>query len=314
MSASDSFLERYKYFKGVLSPVWLLKSKQELHFARDILNDFEVDPQKVHHSDLQWAKTLYASAFHPDTKEINPMVGRMSFQIPGNTVSTALMLTFYRTPLQLVTTQWINQSFMAFCNYTNRNAQSSLTTGQIMTAYLSATGTAVAVSYKLSQIAKKSSYPLASKFVPFFAVCAGNVVNVPLMRQQDLLKGITVNDADGNILGESRLLGCMCLMQVVVTRISAAIPIMVFPTLAMSAIQKKFSKHGLVFEKVLDRPLRIFLEASLIGICTYLVLPIAVALFPQHSNISIDKLESNLRSKIRAEQPTLTRVYYNKGL
>ena len=314
MSSSDSFFERYKYFKGVLSPVWLLKSKQELHFARDILEDFAKNPQTVHHSDLHWARTLYASAFHPDTKEMNPIVGRMSFQIPGNTIVTALMLTFYRTPLQLVTTQWINQSFMAFCNYTNRNAQSSLTTGQIITAYLSATGTAVAVSYKLSQIAKRSSYPLASKFVPFFAVCAGNIVNVPLMRQQDLLKGITVNDTGGKILGESRLLGCMCLMQVVATRISAAIPIMVFPTLAMSAIQKQFSKRGLVLEKVLDRSLSIFLEASLIGICTYFVLPVAVALFPQHSTIKIDRLESSLQSKIRTDQPFLTHVHYNKGL
>ena len=314
MSSSEFFVERYRYFKDVLNPVWLFKSKQELHFARDLLKIHENNPQKVHPSDLKWAQTLYASAFHPDTKEINPIVGRMSFQIPGNTIVTALMLTYYRTPMQLLTTQWANQSFMAFSNYTNRNAQSSLTTGQIAAAYLSATGTAVAVSYKLSQVAKRSSNPLASKFVPFFAVCAGNVVNVPLMRQQDILTGITVNDAEGRTLGESRLLGCMCLMQVVASRIAVAIPIMVFPTLAMNAFQKQISKRGKVFEKVFDRPLIIIMESSLIGVCTYFVLPLAVAIFPQYSTVKVDMLERSLQTKMKTENPGLTHVHYNKGL
>ena len=127
----STFSQRYQYFKEVLHPIWLFKSKQELQLAKDIVHDPTVPNQKISQDDIKWAKTLYASAYHPDTKEVNPLLGRMSFQIPGNTFVTALMLTFYKTPLQLFTTQWINQSFMAYCNYTNRNAQSSLTNSQI---------------------------------------------------------------------------------------------------------------------------------------------------------------------------------------
>lgn len=186
---STSFRERYQYYREVLNPIWLVKGKYELQFAKDVVHDPTVPNKKITKDDIKYAKTLYASAFHPDTKEVNPIVGRMSFQIPGNTIVTAMMLTFYKTPLQLFTTQWINQSFMAYCNYTNRNAQSSLTNSEILLSYVSATGTAVGASFYLSHLAKNSKHPLAAKFVPFVAVMMGNMVNVPLMRQNDFRQG-----------------------------------------------------------------------------------------------------------------------------
>ena len=49
----------------------------------------------------------------------------------------------FRTPGQVALMQWLNQSFNALVNYTNRNAASTLTNKQMIFAYLSATTTAL---------------------------------------------------------------------------------------------------------------------------------------------------------------------------
>lgn len=48
------------------------------------------------------------------------------------------------------------------------------------------------------------------RYVPFAAVAAANCVNIPLMRQNELINGIDVSDNNGNIIGESRVSLLMC--------------------------------------------------------------------------------------------------------
>lgn len=47
------------------------------------------------------------------------------------------------TPFAVVFWQWVNQSFNALVNYTNRNAKSPTTTTQLAVAYVSATSSAM---------------------------------------------------------------------------------------------------------------------------------------------------------------------------
>lgn len=51
---------------------------------------------------------------------------------------------------------------------------------------------------------------MLQRYVPFAAVAAANCVNIPLMRQNELINGIDVSDNNGNIIGESRVSLLMC--------------------------------------------------------------------------------------------------------
>lgn len=44
--------------------------------------------------------------------------------------------------------------------------------------------------------------PLIGRFVPFVAIVAANMANIPLMRSEELKNGVPVTDKDGNKLGD----------------------------------------------------------------------------------------------------------------
>jgi len=63
-----------------------------------ILNNFRKDQiaPGTTVKDIRRAQQLYLSAFHPDTGELQNVIGRMSFQVPGGMVLIGAMITFYR--------------------------------------------------------------------------------------------------------------------------------------------------------------------------------------------------------------------------
>lgn len=199
------------------------------------------EPAGTTRDEIIHAKKLFASAFHPDTGELQNFVGRMSFQLPGGCIITGGMLTFYRSMPAVVLWQWINQSFNALVNYTNRNANSELTVNQLAGAYVMATGSALVAAIYCKRRWQRTAGPTMQRYVPFAAVAAANCINIPLMRQQELLKGVDVYDEHGNVVGTSRVAAAKGIGQVVFSRIVMASPGMVLLPYITSQLEARSS-------------------------------------------------------------------------
>ncbi|KAK6293812.1 hypothetical protein J4Q44_G00361380 [Coregonus suidteri] len=304
----STFMGRAQHFFFVTDPRNILKSSKTLEDARVTVENYRLGVVKpgLTEDELWRAKYVYDSAFHPDTGEKMVVVGRMSAQVPMNMTITGCMLTFYRTTPAVVFWQWVNQSFNAVVNYTNRSGDAALTTNQLAAAYVSATTGAVVTALGLKSLAKRLP-AVMSRFVPFFAVAAANCINIPFMRQRELKYGIPVTDENGNRLGESVTAAKSGIFQVVVSRIGMAVPAMAIPPVIMNALEKKaFMKRF----PVLNAPVQV----GLVGLCLVFATPLCCALFPQKSSMAVSSLEPDLQERIRQSSPHTTTVFFNKGL
>lgn len=256
---------------------------------------------------LLYAKKLYDSAFHPDTGEKMNVIGRMSFQVPGGMLITGFMLQFYRTMPAVIFWQWVNQSFNALVNYTNRNAASPTSVRQMALSYFTATTTAVATAVGMNMWTKRAP-PLVGRWVPFAAVAAANCVNIPMMRQQELIQGICVKDRNQNELGHSQRAAAVGIAQVVISRITMAAPGMILLPVIMERLERL---HLMKKVKVMHAPLQVLL----CGCFLLFMVPVACGLFPQECELSVSYLEPELRDTIKAKYgEQVLFVYFNKGL
>ncbi|XP_034787282.2 sideroflexin-2 isoform X4 [Pan paniscus] len=304
-----TFLGRVKHFLNITDPRTVFVSERELDWAKVMVEKSRmgVVPPGTQVEQLLYAKKLYDSAFHPDTGEKMNVIGRMSFQLPGGMIITGFMLQFYRTMPAVIFWQWVNQSFNALVNYTNRNAASPTSVRQMALSYFTATTTAVATAVGMNMLTKKAP-PLVGRWVPFAAVAAANCVNIPMMRQQELIKGICVKDRNENEIGHSRRAAAIGITQVVISRITMAAPGMILLPVIMERLEKL---HFMQKVKVLHAPLQVMLS----GCFLIFMVPVACGLFPQKCELPVSYLEPKLQDTIKAKYGELEPyVYFNKGL
>lgn len=303
----DTYIGRAKHFFTTTNPLNLLASKEELENARSVVTRYRSGEEVGVSNDEIWkAKNLYDSAFHPDTGEKMLLIGRMSAQVPMNMCITGCMMTFYKSTPAVVYWQWVNQSFNAVVNYTNRSGSSPITVPQLGTSYVLATSGALITALGLNSLVKRFP-PLIGRLVPFTAVAAANCVNIPMMRMKELQDGIPVFDKNGNKIGDSQAAAKSAITQVVLSRIGMASPGMVIPPLIMNQLEKK----GILKKfPVINAPLQVLL----CGLCLTFATPMCCALFPQKSSISVNNLEPELQEVVKRSSEPVDVVYFNKGL
>ncbi|XP_071828480.1 sideroflexin-2-like [Apostichopus japonicus] len=303
------FYGRLQHFFNITDPRTAFCSEKELDDAKDLIGKYKFgqEPAGTTEAQLWRAQKLYMSAFHPDTGDKQNVIGRMSFQVPGGMILTGAMLQFYKSPAAVVFWQWMNQSFNALVNYTNRNAASSTTEKQIGIAYVTATTSALVTALSLNSLTKKAP-PLVARYVPFAAVAAANCVNVPMMRQQELMTGIAITDGEGKEIGKSKKAARKGIGQVVFSRITMAAPGMCVLPVIMERLLKfpSFKRMSL-----LHAPFQI----TAVGCFLLFMTPFACSIFPQKCSIAVSKLEPELQDKVQELYgDSLEYVYFNKGL
>ncbi|XP_065353012.1 sideroflexin-2 [Cloeon dipterum] len=309
-----SFIGRLKHFFWVTDPRTCVCSEESLDNAKNLIVSYRKgnEPEGTTQEQIIFARKLYESAFHPDTGDKQNVFGRMSFQVPGGMAITGFMLQFYRTVPAVVFWQWVNQSFNALVNYTNRNAKSPLTTTQLGVAYVSATTSALVTAIGFRSFLEKRAGTLLQRYVPFAAVAAANCVNIPLMRQNELVDGVDIYDENGNLVGQSRVAAAKGISQVVFSRIAMAAPGMTILPIVMERLEKRAWMQRIT---VLHAPLQVLL----VGCFLTFMVPTACALFPQRCSIktsTIERFESDSFKKIQlnCNGQTPSVVYFNKGL
>ncbi|CAH0587115.1 unnamed protein product [Chrysodeixis includens] len=311
----STFVGRFKHFAFISNPLLSLASEAELYQAKDLYLKYKVgqEPAGTKHEQVVRAKQLYESAFHPDSGELQNVFGRMSFQMPGGCLITGAMLQWYRTPVAVVFWQWVNQSFNALVNYTNRNANSPLTTTQMGVAYVSATSAAMttALIFKFS-VQKRAKNPILARFVPFVAVAAANWVNIPLMRQNEIRLGLDVTDENGKVIGKSQLAPAKGISQVVTSRIVMCAPGMLLLPVIMERLEPRAWMQRI-------RWAHIGIQTAIVGMFLTFMVPTACAIFPQRCKLSIDTIKrfekdnyEQILKNTDGKPPEY--VYFNKGL
>lgn len=310
----NTFVGRLKYYAWVTDPRLSFCKQARLMEAKSLLNQYRTcsEPAGTTEEKLRQAQRLYLSAFHPDTGELQNVIGRMSFYVPGGMVLIGAMTAFYKSNAAVLFWQWANQSFNALVNYTNRNADSEISTRQMGVAYMSATGSALLTALGLKGYLATRASPLTQRFVPFVAVAAANMVNIPLMRQSELLNGVSVYDEDKQRVGESRYAAVKGISQVTFSRILIAAPGMLLLPVLMQRLEKT---AWLQKYRVVNAPLQVLLS----GVTLLVMVPVGCALFNQKCPLPTSRLHTIDRVDLTQLEQTYGKklpetVYFNKGL
>jgi len=261
---------------------------------------------------LWQAQKVIDTTVHPDTKEVILVPFRVSAFVPANILICLGMLLPGSGIANQVFWQWINQTYNICLNHANRNASNPLTNQELAATYAAAVSASCGVAVGLGLGVKKLPIRPAVKnvlglLVPFFSVAIAGVVNVFMMRRNEISHGINMKTQEGVVVGKSKTAGLSALAMVATSRVVCSIPVLTAVPLTVNALMKTKFFQG--------KPGRVMaLNIGLITLALETALPAAIALFPQNISVAASSLEPQFHHLKDREGNPVTRLYYNRGL
>jgi len=284
--------------------------------ARDVIERYKKTktlPQGG--ADVLWAaKKVLDTTIHPDTGEKIPLPFRVSAFVPMNTLITFGMLLPGAGLANQVFWQWINQSYNLCLNHANRNASNHMSYQEIAGTYFAAVIASCGAALGLGWGVKKATFltPAAGNIVnmmiPFVSVTTAGLINVFLMRRNEIIKGINVKTSDGTVMAKSQKAGLEACKMVALSRVVTAVPVLTVVPLLNNYLR---NTTWMKARRWLEIP--IYLSLLVIGLQAGL--PFAIALFPQTVQVPVTSLESQFHNVVDpASGKKLDVLYYNRGL
>lgn len=309
----STYWGRIRHCAQISDPSMLLTTTNDLSTARQIIKAYRNYEIKAPTPEFWQAKKQLDSTVHPDTGDTVLLPFRMSCCVLSNLIVTAGMLTPGLGTAGTIFWQWANQSLNVAVNSANANKSHKITTTQLATNYTAAVVASCGVAMGLNGLVPKltnisaNTRLILSRLVPFAAVVTAGIVNVFLMRGNEIRKGIAVFDENGETVGNSKKAAFVAVGETALSRIINATPIMVIPPLVLVKLQK-----GLLKGKSMG--IQTLTNIGVIAITSFAVLPFALAVFPQRQKIDVKKLESELHDKKDKQGKPIAQVYFNRGI
>ena len=237
----------------------------------------------------------------------------MSCFVLSNLVVTAGMLTPGLGTTGTIAWQVINQSLNVAVNYSNSNKSTPLSYSKIAQSYFLAVGASCGVAVGLNSLVPRlkrispSTRLILGRLVPFAAVASAGFLNVFLMRGEEMRTGIDVfpvlspsdkeklalegrAESDVPSLGKSKKAATIAVAETAVSRVLNSSPIMVIPPLILVKLQRT---EWLKKNPRYTTPVNL----GLILVTSYVVLPLALAVFPQRQTVPADSLEEEFHGR-----------------
>lgn len=310
----SSYWGRVQHCAEISDPTMLLNTTSDIEAAKRTIWDYKNGVTLKLTPELWRAKRVLDSTLHPDTGETVFLPFRMSSCVLSNLVVTAGMLTPNLGTAGTLFWQVANQSLNVAINTANANKSHPLTTQQIATNYSMAVTASCSVALGLNAIVPrlKSLQPstrlVLGRLVPFAAVVSAGVVNVFLMRSEEIKKGITVFNKDGEEVGTSKKAALYAVGETAASRVINATPIMVIPPLILVKLQQTRLLKGK------SKSVETLLNIGLIFATSLVALPFALAVFPQRRHLNVSKLEDKFHNLKDKDGNDIQTLEFNRGI
>ncbi|KAI9806584.1 MAG: hypothetical protein M1825_006040 [Sarcosagium campestre] len=319
----STYWGRVRHSADISDPRTLFVSKSGLEHAKTLVSSYKQGQISQMTPELWSAKKIVDSTLHPDTGLPVLLPFRMSCYVLSNLIVTAGMLTPGLGTTGTVLWQITNQSLNVAINNANANKSTPLSTADIAKSYLLAVSASCSVALGLNATVPRlkglspNTRTILARLVPFAAVASAGVLNVFLMRGEEIRKGIdvyrvqtskqveageNVEESGKSSLGKSKKAATLAVGETAVSRVLNATPIMVLPPLLLVRWQRTAWLR--------QRPHLILpLNIGLIFATSIFALPLALGAFPQRQAVRAKSLEKEFWSPDESEM-----VEFNRGI